>query len=310
MENKKAEFGFIWIFAILAGVAILLFMIYGATKIIDTSQVIEDTKLAAILSSNLDLLEAGSAQSIQATIRLNKPTNLSIGCFEVGYGDNRIQVSSGKSGSNEWSTGEEIVVSDKYIFSDRTEASKVLEINSRPFSYPYKIADLIFITSTSYCFVDTPSEIMSLYSSLKGISFDNCTRDQTSVCFGAYGCNISVEGLCTGLACNSEYDYGTVRKDGRSIPYADSLLLAAIISDSQTYECNVKRLMFRGGKIAEILLAKSQITRARGCNTALDSYLELLALSFPNYDSSDFLSNTESILEIDRLNNQEVCGLW
>ncbi len=311
MKSKGGEFGFVWIFAILAGVAILLLMIYGATKAIDTERIVQDTKLAAALISELDTLEAGSVESIKATIRLSNPTNVSVGCFETGYGDNRVQISTKSNrGSGEWSTGEEIIVKDKYIFSDSNTESKALEVNSKSFAYPYKIADLIFLTSNNYCFKNAPQKLKRDYSSLNGISFDNCSSEQVTVCFNAYGCDILVDGMCSDDKCETIYDYGTVTKAGEIFYYADSLLLAAVISDMQNYDCNVKRLMYRGGKIAEMLIEKASLANARGCHTILTPYLELFRLSFPIYVQDDFASNTDSVLEINELNEEESCGLW
>ena len=119
MGNKKGDFGFVWIFAILAGIAILLLMIYTATRLIDTSRTLGDTKLAKALTSELDLLEAGGASTISATLETTFPTKISISCLEEGYGDNRIQISTNvKGGEDGWSTGEEIVMKDKYVFSN------------------------------------------------------------------------------------------------------------------------------------------------------------------------------------------------
>jgi hypothetical protein len=309
--QKKAEFGFVWIFAILAGTAILLLMIYGATRALDTERTITDTKLAVKLISELDPLETSSESSISATISLPNPTNISISCFDLGYGDNRIQISTKSSrGSNSWSTGEEIVVKDKYIFSDSVGNLNQLEINSKPFSYPYKIADLIFITSNNYCFKNAPPKIKNEYGILRGIYFDNCSSDQISVCFDTYGCNISVNGRCNDADCGSLYDYGSVTKDEETFFYADSLMLGAIISSKQNYECNVKRLMYRGSKIAEILIKKGELASSRGCHTTLTQYLELFKTQFLVYSPGDFISDAKTVIEINKINDGESCGLW
>ncbi len=313
MAGKRGEFGFVWIFAIMAGIAILLLMIYGATRAIDTTNTFTDTKLASSLSSKLDPLESGSATTISSTLKASKPTRISIDCLEIGYGDNKIQISTkSKTGSGGWSTGEEITIKDKYLFSDSLAEGKEFNIFSKSFSYPYKIADLIFITSNEYCFKDAPTKIKNAYRNINGINVNKCTTTQElKVCFdGGTGCDVQVEGMCNSINCETKFDYGLVRKNGTSTAYADTFLMAAIVADQNSYTCNAKRLMFRGSRIADLLSKKANLAASRGCYTNLDPYLSLLKASFPNYVPQDFISNTDSILEIKKINELESCGLW
>lgn len=268
LKNKKAEFGFVWIFAIIAGIAILMLMIYGASRIVDTNKNLVDTKLAKSLSIILDPLEAGQAETISSKIRFSKPTRLSLGCFEGGYGTNFIQIST-ESNLGKSVEGQAIQVNDKYIFSDAEDSKEEYYVFSKTFEYPYKIADIIILTSKKYCFLEAPSRVKSSYSGIEAITFDNCTGNEITVCFGRGVCNITVEGICEDINCETEFDYGFIRKGGQTIAYADSLLIAAIVSDKELYNCNVQRLMYRASKIADLLSKKAELATSRGCYTNL-----------------------------------------
>jgi hypothetical protein len=311
MKSKSGEFGFIWIFAIVAGAAILLLMIYGAVGLLDNSRVLGDTRLAAELSIKLDPLEAGSLAGKGGILEASKPTRISIDCFEAGYGDNKIQISTqSNNGGEEWSIGNEITVKDKYIFSDALTEGEKFNIVSKQFSYPYKIADIIIITPNKYCFKDAPQKIKSAYRGLAGIDVDNCTAGETRICFDSGGCEVIVEGKCLGINCETKYDYGLIRKNGTSVAYADTLLMAAIVSDLDNYNCNVKRLMFRSSTIADLLIRKSNLASTRGCHTIIDQQLAVLKNSFLNYRPQNFLSDTDGILQVNKQNGAEACGLW
>jgi hypothetical protein len=64
-----------------------------------------------------------------------------------------------------------------------------------------------------------------------------------------------------------------VQKDGKKLVYVGNLIYAAIFSDKDTYECNVKRLLYRDKRLVSILKDKAELMNLRGCNTALISDL-------------------------------------
>jgi hypothetical protein len=313
MVNKKGEFGFVWIFAIFAGIAILLLMVYMTSKILDTSKKLSDTEIGKSLSIVLDPLSAQDLRSQLTKISFSSPTKVEVGCVNKGYGRSLLTVltrSEGKTG--EWTGGEDIVVADKYIFSDVTEGSKNLNVFSTSFKYPYKIADLTFIVSKDYCFIGAPTKVKNTYSVLNNLQFDNCSEDQITVCFDTplSSCEISVEGFCSDYLCDSEYDYGFVKKEGNIIPFTDSLLLAAILSEGSEYNCNVNRLMYRASKIAGILLKKNEFSSSRGCRSGVAGPLAVLETGFLDYDPYGFITDTETILSLNELNEMGSCKLW
>ena len=73
MKNKKAiEMSFNWIFAIIVGGFILFIAIYGAGKLIRTSEQSVYTETAASLVSLFDPLETGLASGKASEISFNK----------------------------------------------------------------------------------------------------------------------------------------------------------------------------------------------------------------------------------------------
>lgn len=313
MVSKKAEFGFVWIFAIFAGIAILLLMIFMTSKIMDTNKKLSDTMVGKSLSVVLDPLSAQNMKSQLTKISFSSMTKIEVGCINRGYGMSLLTVLTRSEGNKgEWSGGEDIIVEDKYIFSDVVEGSKTLNVFSTSFNYPYKIADLTFMVEGDYCFIGAPTEVKNMYSVLNNLQFDNCTDDQISVCFDTpvNFCEISVEGLCSGYNCDSEYDYGFIKKEGNTIPFADSLLFAAIISKSSEYNCNVNRLMYRASKIATLLLKKNEFSSSRGCKSGVAVTLSVLEREFLNYDPYGFITDTETILSLNELNEMSSCKLW
>ena len=95
--------------------------------------------------------------------------------------------------------------------------------------------------------------------------------------------------------------------------YVGNLIWGAIFSDKAIYDCNVERLMFRTGKIAEVFSDKADLMDARECGTNLKGDLvawagmvdgatsdELIGLKNDPY-GSDYL---------ERKNDRELCEVW
>lgn len=256
MNKKGFEFSFSWLFAILAGATILFLAVYGAVKIAGTSRYQVDTMTAKQLSIIFEPMETGLASAKKpGTINLKDETRVYNKCFDEGnFGMQKISLSSKIFGG--WKKpSADIPITNKYVFSSSIEQGKSLYLLSKTFKMPFKVSELIFMTSKNYCFVNAPEEIKEEISGLEleNIKLDNCTKE-TKVCFSSFGsnCEIKVSGSCPG--CNTEYDKGMVSKDGETIDYASfeadgnvdrSLMYAAIFSDKKIYECNFKRLMKR-----------------------------------------------------------------
>jgi len=120
-----------------------------------------------------------------------------------------------------------------------------------------------------YCFTGAPTEIKEEISNLNqgNLIVENCTKGSIKVCFKGGTCNIEVD-----------YSDGEVRK-GKDIFYfsgmndSNALMYAAIFSDKEVYECQVKRLMLRLKQLALIYYDKEIITRASSCDEGIGTSL-------------------------------------
>jgi len=318
MKNKKADFNFTLLFAIVLGAAILILAIYGVMKISNTQRYTTDSEIAKKITIITDPLQAGFSQGKFGKITFKQETKINNICFDGGIGRQDISVSTKSGVGEDWQNpGAATSVYNKYIFSDEKEQGKEFYVFSKPFNFPYKISDLIFLTSKDYCFIEPPTEIedeildlgvINVKVSNNGIA--NCSSGAIRVCFGGVGdCDIKIYGSCVSN-CKTSFDSGYVEKDGNRLDFIGNLMYAAIFSDSYVYDCNIKRLMYRTGKITEVLAGKADLMNSRGCNTNLWPDLVTYSGLTSNAKSSDLGNLNKLAQELDRKNNLELCRVW
>ena len=183
---------------------------------------------------------------------------------------------------------------------------------SKSFDFPYEVSDLIFLSSENYCFLNSPESVKEdiLGLGIDNIVLENCSPSDERVCFGGgTDCDVFVYGSCSG-SCDSIYDEGVVSKKDGDFVYIGDLIYAAIFSDKEVYECNIKRLIYRAKNIADIFIEKSDLMDARNCNTNLKTDLIAWRGMLENSSSEDLTFLKGFAEDLDRKNNREVCGLW
>jgi len=311
---KKGQFNFVWLFAIVAGGAILFLAIFGAMRTGDTYRYQADTEIAKSLSVITDPLQAGFAEGSFGKISFRQETRINNLCLGGGFGKNDISVSTRSNIGEPWnSPGGPTSIHNKYFFSSETSSGLEYYVFSKPFNFPYEISDLIFMTSDNYCFLNAPEEIADeiIGMNIENIEVDNCSLvDSVNVCFGSGSdCDVMVYGSC-GSRCDTVYDEGTVSKSGGDMKYVGNLMYAAIFSDKLIYDCNVGRLMYRNGKIAEEFVAKADLMDARGCNTNLRGDLSVWVGLTINATSNDLMALRSMAENMDSKNDRELCGVW
>jgi hypothetical protein len=320
-RTNHAEFNFVWLFAILAGASILILATYGAVKLGDLERFKSDTETAKKISIITEPLQAGFSEGSFGKIIFNQDTRINNICFSSGFGKNEISISTKSGIGKEWiKAGGASSIYNKYIFSKEHGQGEEFYIFSKPFYFPYKVADLIFLIpdSEKYCFLSPPEdiekEVLGLNIPNIEISRENqCSSDSVKVCFSSYGfCSeedIEVHGSCYG-DCKSVYEEGYIKKQGEEIEYGKSLIYAGIFSDVTVYNCNIKRLMYRTSKIADIFSNKADLMNSRGCNTNLKPDLIFWKGMTINATSSDLISLNQVAKSIDKKEEQELCGIW
>jgi hypothetical protein len=311
---KKAQFNFAWMFAIIVGGIILFLAIYGAMKSGETLQYQAETEIAKSISILTDPLQAGFAEGSFGKIIFRQETRINNICFDGGFGKNDISVSAKSEIGEPWSLGGGATsIHNKYLFSSERSSGLDYYVFSKPFNFPYEISDLIFMTSDNYCFMNAPEEIADeiVGMNIENIEVDNCSLiDAINVCFGSGDdCDVIIYGSCNSN-CDSVYDEGTVTKSDGDMKYVGNLMYAAIFSDKLIYDCNVKRLMYRTGKIAEEFVAKAYLMDARGCNTNLRNDLSVWEGLTSNATSDDLIGLRSMSNNMEAKNSRELCGVW
>lgn len=322
--GKKGDFNFVLLFAIVAGIAILLLAIYGAMKAGSGISTQSQAELAKSIEIITDPMHAGFAEATTSRISFKKETRITNECDSDGFGKNIISAQAKSSIGDEWDNEAlGIAIPNKYIFSE-SEDGKDFYIFSKAFNSPFKVADLLFVSAQKYCLVFPPEEIAEKILALRikniGVEvFENNTCEENSirVCFDFYDdCNMTVVGSCNGNHCDTQYDYGYVEKDGENLYFYDNLLYGAIFSDKYLYDCNVQRLLRRLSSVANIYAQKAERMNMRGCNTLLGS--DMILLSEMTADAN--LENLEDIFIFSENIDDKVtgssrqysaeCGLW
>ncbi|MFH1586143.1 MAG: hypothetical protein ABIB79_05230 [archaeon] len=297
---------FAWLFAIIAGAFILFLAIYAVTQIIGTSQYQINTETAKSIDISFNQVETSFESAFSTSLTLPVESRIYNDCEEFGnFGEQLISISEKNFGK--WPTPPEPLSSkNRYIFSELPIQGKTFYLFSKPFNFPFKIADLIYMTSSTaeYCFksptIDIEYELESLNQPNLKI-FPNCSEESVFVCFGPGNCDIKVNLITK-----------SVEKDSEEVYFEDdALMYAAIFSDQEVYECQVKRLMMRTENLAQLYIDKSKlISRTSGCSSNLN--LLSLASQSNRLDNSRYLSSIKNLVE-DIQNQNELnreCKLW
>ncbi|MEM3074474.1 MAG: hypothetical protein QW727_00840 [Candidatus Pacearchaeota archaeon] len=316
MNKNGFEFSFAWLFAIIAGAAVLFLAIFFATKYVSTSEFEINTKIAAEFVNVLNPLQTSVYDSSAINVFLPSEARIFTSCDSGGNFGRSIVTFSEKIGFGEKFSraGNPISTENSYLFAENIIEGKKINFLVFSLKMPYKIGDILIAYSDSYCFVNAPRNIERELGDLtEGNSFDviftsnkNACPESKPVCFGGFECDINVR--CNDNECLS----GFVRKDGMDNYFTGKLLYGAIFSSRENYECNVKRLMKRLESVSTIYSKKSQFIASRGCtNTNLLPLIESLRESSGEFERLENLPQISSIAdEVNEKNKYLECQLF
>ena len=307
------EFSFTWLFALIVGAFILFLAVYFSINLIHQGQTEQDARTGKNMGVLLNPLEIGFQTGISTIFDFPVDTRIYASCNSNGnFGKQYIRVSQKSFG--EWTeTNVKVPFQNKYVFAKIPVEGKKFVIFSKPFEMPFKVADLIFLIplEEKYCFKDAPEDIENEIKTLnKGNFFiENCTADMTSVCFSS-GSNCDVR--VNYEERNFDEGRGYIEKDNSIVQFdGNALMYAAIFSDKETYECNLKRLMKRFENLALIYNDKADIISGK-CDTNLKQDLNVLISIARNLGSSSDLTvikmSSDNIKEKNDANQK--CKLW
>jgi len=323
MQKRGFEFSFAWLFAILVGAVILFLAIYGVTRIIETGKYETGAITAKQLSIIFEPLETGLASGKSNIARLKEETRIINKCFPEGdFGLQRISLSIKSGLGKKWSEPSPkggIPITNKYIFSQDIEEGKEVYFFSKSFEMPWKISEIIFLTTQKYCFINAPYEVEKDASLLENINLKNCSSNDIRVCFGfGEDCDIKVRGDCRGADCESEYDFGVVEKineegERESLVYIKSLKYGAIFSSKEIYECNVRRLMKRLFQQSLIYQDEANFISSKCGSLPVPELISLRTQAKNLADSGelgDLLILKQTADNVNKQNEIAECSLW
>lgn len=314
MRKKGFEFSFAWLFGLIVGAVVLFLAIYAVTRLIGAKDYQIDTVTAKQMSIVFEPLETGLASGKKIrTVNLNEDTRIYNDCFDsdvFGYQEISIATKSGFLG--DWSKpGGETKINNKYIFSDNVEEGDKFYFFSKSFEMPFKISEIIFMSSKKYCFQNPPENIKDeiLGLGVENININNCSEEDIEVCFGSGECDIKVTGNCR-TDCESEYDYGYVLKGDEKVFYYKSLIYGGIFSSSDVYECNVQRLIKRLKQETSLYNEETMFLSGICGNSLSLGLLELETAIGKVSNSEDLLSVIIKSKELEEKHDSAECQLW
>lgn len=310
IKNKRGfQISFAWLFAIIVGAFILFLAIYSVTKILDIGGEIKSVEASAELGILLDPLETSFESGRVISLEIPVETRI-YNKYEIygNFGKQIIQVSQKNLGK--WSqTDVDVGFQNKYIFSKTVVEGKNFLIFSKPFEFPFKVADVIYLISSdeNYCFINAPERIEEEVSDLnqKNLFTENCPAKSVEVCFDratAYDfedCEINVD---TGRR--------EVEKAGQIMFFeTDALMYGAIFSDKNIYESQLKRLLKRTNELLLLYEDKAILISAQECP------IEINLLVFRNIinnvqTSEDLMNAANAADDVKRENDYATCKLW
>lgn len=315
MIKKKSQISmsFNWLFAIIVGGVILFLAIYASGKFIKTSEKSINTETGALLLSMFDPLETGLASGKSAQIQFRRDTKMEFSCNELDnlpFGTQKVSFTDKTFGDEYGDEGEDIKIKNKYIFVEsvlEVPKKKNLTVYSKPFFFPFKVADVIIMNAKNYCFYKAPEEVKEEIQSLniahiqfENKSFENCEGD--IVCFESNSriCDIKIYGE------DDNYEFGYLFKDDEKIYYVNDLLYGAIFSSPEIYECNLKRLINKQRELAIIYQGKSIIIERKKCSTQIALNLDKMIVNAEKYKNSKDLLILKDISEEVELVNRGI----
>ncbi len=313
MKNKKAvfEISFGWLFALLAGAVILFLAIYISVRLIGTEKETISAETGKEIGILLNPLETSFESAQTTSISIPAETRIHNSCDSLSGEFGRQIIRLEQKSFGKWTkTDVDVFFNSKYIFSQEETEGRKFYIFSKPFAFPFKIADLIYMTSSKemYCFTGAPNDVKEEIIDLNqsNLLVGDCTGEEIKVCFkGGENCAINVD-----------YNSGIIEKEGEEVHFAGvgdarALMYAAIFSDKNTYECQVKRLMMRTRELSLLYADKEMITNKKGCGENMGSILNEFSEMASNLAGSEELSLMEMKAEtIGEKNGGGMCLLW
>jgi hypothetical protein len=289
-----------------------LLNIFASMKLKDMQLVAKEGETSTTLNVLMNPLESSFESSKKIVIIMPGRSRISSFCKnESFFGKQLLQTSQLSYGV--WKESElNISIENKYIFSENPIEGKKIYVFSKPFEFPFKFGDLIYLSSSEdfYCFINPPPEVEDEIEKINqaNLLIENCPQNSIRVCFkNQANCNIKV-------SYSSTTNSGYVTKGTKRMYFPnDALMYAAIFSDSGNYECQVQRLMKRGAILNGLYQEKNtRMMRELQCGAEISPNLIIFGNLLENFkESSDFNLLRSYADDLGRQNTLNWgCALW
>ncbi|PIN92958.1 hypothetical protein COU54_04980 [Candidatus Pacearchaeota archaeon CG10_big_fil_rev_8_21_14_0_10_31_24] len=318
MKNKNGfEMSFGMIFSIIVGGIIIFLAVYATNSLFKTEKRIVDSESSQELSNILNPLSTSiESGSKPGNITFNVESKIENNCLQDGkLGTQEISVSSRSGIGKPWQgAGIPSKSSGSYIFSERELQGKEFFTLIKPINLPFKVGDIVLLWNNEYCFVEPPriieEDIIDFDLNTKKMkivsSLNECSKNSKKVCFDSGGVYSD--------SCDSivNVDAKRVVKNKKIVYYEDNLILGAVISDPEIYECQVSRILNRAGAIASVYIDKSELVSSKsgGCSSAMQPDLIIFKSQTENSSSKDLYNLLLLSEKIENSNKNSICPLW
>lgn len=256
---KKGQTEFSWIFSLIIGAVILFLAIYTSSRLLRTGTYASTAEVTRTLDNILNSFASmGSIASLTLSKEISMPYYYDIKFDCSGDYETMSMRLSEKGKPSDWTPP--YAINNKYVFANKSMKGKTFSAFSKPFRMPWRIDDMIYFISDNYCFIDSPDSISSELnllnlSHVRALQPGETCGNAIKVCFDDYSQCSSANDV------KVDYNGYVVSKNNIGFSFIeDASLYAAIFTDKQTYDCNMKRLMNRAVVQADILInAKNNI---------------------------------------------------
>lgn len=280
MNKRGFEVAFSWIFAIIAGISIFLFLSWFAVRQTDLFGVLS----AQTATEELDIAFTIVRDNLVSTkLEFKRDVKLEFKCDDNTLGEEKVFI-NGKAGKK---------LKGNIVFAPNSLNGNTFELFTVSWNAPFRVANFILLNSNgdTYNLISAPVDLklpdnFNFYGGDKKIEFYNGLSDYCS----ASGVEIYYE-----KDLDLDEYYGTICIGRRNYNFVgDAMIYAAIFSDSSNFGCLYNKALEKYSNMKNVYLEKSM--DLRNSDGSLCSYGNLVK------DDMEKLIEQE-MPELDRIKN-------
>jgi hypothetical protein len=304
--HRGFEFSFSWLFSLIVGALILILAVYGVTTFIEQERTVSDSETAQALSGLLSPLQT----SVETSFRPNpivfpQPTEITLGCTRDA---STVQTRALSTIGRNTAPGYAQETAGVAVFGNTTLTGTTLHSLVVPFTFPYKLSDLVIVWTQPLCFVRAPDDVLQTFGadnvSVQSVQQRSiCQKGSRVICFDeTVGCDVTVDSYLR-----------RVTSGGTSLYYEGALLYGALVAPPRLYECQIELLMRQGATLADLYGKTSALIGARGdgCGTAVGSSVITYGRALQATNNSKQLAGiAEQATELEQEERASICSLW